>query len=122
MQHYENMVRANKIKSSKKADKATRAIREMLENDEEVTVSKLTKETNLSRAFFYNNEMVHTELERARRLQDGRMFSREKKQVLDKAMDAEIKLLRKKIADLENENAKLKNAMKIETIKTIAEL
>jgi len=116
------MVRANKIKSSKKADKATRAIREMLENDEEVTVSKLTKETNLSRAFFYNNEMVHTELERARRLQDGRMFSREKKQVLDKAMDAEIKLLRKKIADLENENAKLKNAMKIETIKTIAEL
>ena len=60
-----------------------------------VVVCSLVKKTGLSRAFFYNNEAVHAELQRAQELQEGKSFIAPQKLVINKAMDREIELLKK---------------------------
>ncbi len=122
MNRYDNMVIRNKTRSPNKTDKAVKVIRKMVENNEEVTVAKLVAITNFSRAFFYNNQKVHEELENARHLQDGNAFASAKKKVFDKALDAEVKLLRKTLDERDAEIAMLKNALKQSTKNIIADL
>ena len=122
MNRYDNMVLRNKTRSANKTDKAVKLIRKMVENNEEVTVAKLVAITNLSRAFFYNNKIVHVELENARQLQDGNTFVSAKKRVFDKALDAEVKLLRKTLNERDAEIAQLKIALEQTTKNIIADL
>ena len=129
MEKHNNMVLQNKERSQAKVDKAIKAIHKMLNSDEQVVVCTLVKKTGLSRAFFYNNETVHAELQRAQELQEGKSFIAPQKLVINKAMDREIELLKKKIeerdsliASQQREIARLKKALEAQSIKALADL
>lgn len=104
MEKYEKMVTANRFASRAKIDKAKREIEEMLNSDIEVSVAELVHRTGLSRGFFYKNEEVYRELSRARDLQQGKTFHKPQEVVLNKAMDQQIKIMRKQLDKLQSEN------------------
>ena len=106
MNKYDNMIEWNRKASEEKISKAKSAIREMIEDEEKVTIPKLMKKTGLSRGFFYKNPTVRKEMDRALDLQAGMVDS--KRKVLDLAMENRIELLEKTIRELKNENKELK--------------
>lgn len=108
MEKYENMVSNNRIRSQNKVDRAVTEIKRMLNDEEQVVVCALVKKTGLSRAFYYNNKTVHAELVRAQELQAGKSFVAPQKVVINKAMDREIELLKKKLDEKDREMDKLK--------------
>lgn len=105
---YDNMVMKNREINQEKECKAITEIRQMLEADELVSPSVLAKRTSLSRAFFYNNERVKAELERARSLQNQKDFVAAKSVIFDKAMQTQIDVLKKQVTKLTRENTDLK--------------
>ena len=129
MEKHENMVIQNRKASLAKVEKAIAAMNKMFSNDEQVVVCTLVKKTGLSRAFFYNNEAVHNELIRLQELQEGKSFVAPQKIVINKAMDREIELLKKKLAEKDSiiaqQNAeiqKLKKAAQVNLVSTLKEL
>lgn len=110
-------------------DKAIAAMKRMFNDDEQVVVCMLVKKTGLSRAFFYNNLTVHNELVRLQELQAGKSFVAPQKVVISKAMEKEIELLKKKIAEkdaiIAKQNAeivKLKRTAQATLISTLKNL
>lgn len=129
MDKYKNMVDQNRKRSQVKVEKAITAIHNMLRDDEQVVVCTLVKRTGLSRTFFYNNQVVHEELIRAQELQEGKSFVAPQKVIINKAMDKEIELLKKKliekdviIASQKKELSRLNKALSNQTLKTLKEL
>lgn len=106
MNKYDNMIERNRKVSEEKAARAKSAIREMIEEEEKVTIPKLMKKTGLSRGFFYKNPVVRKEIDRALDLQAGMVDS--KRKVLDMVMENRIELLEQTITKLKKENAELK--------------
>lgn len=100
------MIERNRKVSEEKAARAKSAIREMIEEEEKVTIPKLMKKTGLSRGFFYKNPVVRKEIDRALDLQAGMVDS--KRKVLDMVMENRIELLEQTITKLKKENAELK--------------
>ena len=106
MNKYDNMIERNRKVSEEKISRAKSAIREMIEDEEKVTIPKLMKKTGLSRGFFYKNATVRKEIDRALDLQAGMVDS--KRKILDLAMENRIELLEKTIKELKKENMELK--------------
>lgn len=106
MGKYDNMIERNRKVSEEKISRAKSAIREMIEDEEKVTIPKLMKKTGLSRGFFYKNATVRKEIDRALDLQAGMVDS--KRKILDLAMENRIELLEKTIKELKKENMELK--------------
>ena len=129
MEKHERMVAQNRKNSQKKVDKAIAAMNAMFSSEEQVVVCTLVKKTGLSRAFFYNNEAVHSELMKLQELQEGKSFVAPQKVIINKAMDKEIEILRKKLAEkdaviaqLNAEIQKLKKAVQVNLVSTLKEL
>ena len=106
MNKYDNMIEKNRRASEEKVAKAKSAVREMIEEEEKVTIPKLMKKTGLSRGFFYKNPVVRKEIDRALELQAGMVDS--KRKILDMAMENRIGMLEQEILKLKKENAELK--------------
>lgn len=106
MNKYDNMIEKNRRASEEKITKAKYTIREMIEEEEKVTIPKLMKKTGLSRGFFYKNPVVRKEIDRALELQAG-MVDRKRK-ILDMAMENRIGMLEQEISKLKKENTELK--------------
>lgn len=114
MNKYERMVEVNKLRSERMENTAIEAIRKKYESNEPLCIATLVEETGLSRAFFYKNERVCTELRRLQGLQGKIDLPKARKVVLDKAMALRVKelekenrLLKMKIQDLLDVNSKL---------------
>lgn len=129
MEKHEHMVIQNRRNSQDKVDKAIAAMNKMFNDDEQIVVCTLVKKTGLSRAFFYNNEAVHNELVRLQELQEGKSFVAPQKVVINKAMDTEIELLKKKLAEkdaviaqLNAEIQKLKKTAQANLVSTLKDL
>lgn len=129
MEKHGNMVSLNRTRSNAKIEKAVTAIHKLLSNDEQVVVCTLVKKTGLSRAFFYNNEMVRMELNRAQEIQQGKSFVAPQKVIINKAMDKEIEMLKNKMDEKEakimaqqKEIIKLKKALENQALKALEEL
>ena len=71
MNKYDMMIACNRKTSEEKVNRAVTEIRQMLTDREKVTVPKLVKRTGLSRGFFYKNETVRKEMDRALEQQAG---------------------------------------------------
>lgn len=106
MNKYDNMLAINRERSREKVTSAKIAIRELMEDEERVSVPKLMKLTGLSRGFFYKNAEVRRELDDAIQQQAGTINPRRK--ILDQAMDSRIEQLQNQLAQLQRENAELK--------------
>ena len=105
MNKYDRMVEINRERSDEKITAARLAIRKLLENGEQISVSQLIKMTGLSRGFFYKNPIIRAEIDQAAK-QVGTANPR--KHILDKAMDDRIGLLMQELAMLKRENETLK--------------
>lgn len=62
---YDKMVEIMKELSQQKMNLAQKAISDMLERGEKITVAELVRRTGLSRGFFYKNPMVRPQLDAA---------------------------------------------------------
>lgn len=118
VEKYKQMVIQNHKKNKTKEDTAIAAMNKMFNADEQIVVCTLVKKTGLSRAFFYNNETVHNELLRLQELQEGKSFVAPQKVVINKAMNREIELLKKRIA--EKDSIIVKQNAEIEKLKKAA--
>lgn len=105
MSKYDKMVEMNHKQSEEKIQRAKTAIREMIEEEDKVTIPKLIQKTGLSRGFFYKNPEVREEVDRALQQQAG-MVDRRKK-ILDMAMDSRILQLEQTVAKLQREKKQL---------------
>ena len=129
MAKQDNMVQRNREESRAKVEKAIAMMTKLYQNGEQVTVAVLMRKTGLSRAFFYNNKDVHAELRRFQRMQEGQSFVYPQKVVLDNALESTVKLMKKRLADmdaevkrLKAENERLRNAAKASYISTLEQL
>ena len=105
---YDNMVKRNREVSREKVRKAKAAIRKMIDGNEPVTVCRLTEQTGLSREFFYKNMEVRDCLLQARKRQEGMIYLRPQKAVIDKALETRLKETRKELDRMREENRQLK--------------
>jgi len=106
MYKYERMLAVNKQSSDEKVDRAKRAIIQLLEAQEKLSVTKLMSITGLSKGFFYKNPDVRKTLDLAMEKQAGMPDPR--RGVLDLAMKREIELLQNQLAAVRRENEGLK--------------
>ena len=116
MNKYDTMIACNKKTSEEKINRAVTEIRQMLAEEEKVTVPKLVKRTGLSRGFFYKNETVRKEMDRALERQMGMI--NQKRYIGDIVMKNRINLLEQQIRELkrekeqvEQENERLRKAL-----------
>ena len=116
MSKYDKMVALNAERSKEKIEKAKKTIWDMVDKEEKVTIPKLMQKTGLSRGFFYKNNVIRGELDRALECQVGMIDPR--RSIINHAMDQQILRLQKQIAEqkkkiesLEKENARLKRAI-----------
>lgn len=106
MSKYDRMIALNKQASDEKIERAKREIHRMVEEQEKVTIPKLMEKTGLSRGFFYKNPVVRKEVSLAQEQQTGMLDPR--RNILDMAMNSELKQLQQKRKTLEAENERLK--------------
>ena len=116
MNKYDTMIACNKKTSEEKINRAVTEIRQMLAEEEKVTVPKLVKRTGLSRGFFYKNETVRKEMDRTLERQMGMIDP--KRYIGDIVLKNRIDLLEQQIRELkrekeqmEKENIRLRKAL-----------
>lgn len=105
MSKYDKMLALNKKASDEKIERARKAIFDLMDEKEKVTVPKLMEKTGLSRGFFYKNPQVRQAVDRAVEQQAG--MSHPRKNILDMAMNSEIAALHKQLMILQNEKEEL---------------
>ena len=106
MSKYDKMLEVNRKTSEEKINKARTVIREMLQEQEKITIPVLMKKTGLSRGFFYKNPVIRKELDQAQEQRTGMVDPR--RQIMDLAMNKQIDELKKQNHRLKSENEKLK--------------
>ena len=116
MNKYDKMIEVNRERSEEKIDAAKRAIRKLLEQGERVSVPQLVKMTGASRGFFYKNETVRKEMDRALEQQAGMIDP--KRYIGDIVLKNRINVLEEQIRELkrekeqmEKENVRLRKAL-----------
>lgn len=123
------MIEKNKKINEEKQERAIECINHMLTEERQVTVSMLVKKTGLSRAYFYNNKKVNDALKKAQSSQKGINFVKRQSVMIDKALERECDILKKRleqkeeeIDELKKENLKLKKMAKVRTLELIKKL
>ena len=105
MNKYDTMIACNRKMSEEKINRAVTEIRQMLTDREKVSVAKLAKRTGLSRGFFYKNETVRKEMDRALEQQAGMIDP--KRYIGDIVMKNRIELLEQQVRELKREKEQL---------------
>lgn len=105
MSKYEKMLALNKRASDEKIQRAMKAIFELMDDGEKLTVPRLMEKTGLSRGFFYKNPTVRMGLDRGLEQQAG--MSNPRKKILDMAMNSEIEALHQQLRAVQQEKEKL---------------
>ena len=116
MNKYDKMLELNKRKSEEKVERAILAIRTMVLEKEKVSVPALMQKPGLSRGFFYKNETVRKEMDRALEQQAGMIDP--KRYIGDIVLKNRINVLEEQIRELkrekeqmEKENVRLRKAL-----------
>ena len=109
MNKYDTMMACNRKASEEKINRAVTEIRQMLADREKVTVPKLVKRTGLSRGFFYKNETVRKEMDRALEQQVGLIDP--KRYIGDIVMKNRIELLEQQVWELKRDKVEKENIL-----------
>lgn len=115
MANYDKMKECNQEESRKKVELAITEIKQMEMEGKKISVSELSRNTGLSKAFFYKNEDVRSVLDTSTEAQREKNFVAVKEEVKRMSLERQVEYYEKKIKELirENkilqaENAKLK--------------
>lgn len=107
MTNYTNMLRMNEKVCEEKRILAIDTIRRMVRDNEQITICELTKQTGLSRSFFYKNAVVNMELNAALKTQQGKILSSKRDKKLNEALKETVKLQKDEIEKLRMEKSRL---------------
>ena len=102
---YDKMVAINQEKNREKIEIAKRAISEMLNRKERISVTSLSRNTGFAKSFFYRNKEVRMALDNAL-LQQGECYN-PKKVIFDLATQETNKNLKISIMKLKQVNIQL---------------
>ena len=112
---YDRMKECNQEENRKKVELAITEIKKMETEGKKISVSELSRNTGLSKAFFYKNEDVRSILDASTEQQREKNFVAIKEEVKRMSLERQVEFYEKKIKELirENEilqaeNAKLK--------------
>jgi len=111
MAKYDKMNEANRQESEKKMQLAIAEIRRTASEGNAISVSGLSRNTGLSKGFFYKNEQMRNILNEEKEKQDQGTLAQIKREVRDKSLEKQVKLYQREIKRLldENENLKKEN-------------
>ena len=109
---YDKMRECNQEESRKKVELAITEIKKMEKGGKKISVSELSKNTGLSKAFFYKNEEVRTVLDALTEQQREKNFFAIKEEVKRMSLERQVEYYEKKIKELirENESLQAENA------------
>ena len=107
MNNYDNMLLACKRLSEEKRFLAIDTIRQMVKNNNPVSIVELTKITGLSRSFFYKNALVKEELKNAQQLQKGKTLRSKRDMTLNEALKETVRMQKDEIERLRRANSQL---------------
>ena len=105
---YDKMVEITKELSLKKMNLAQKAISDMLEKNEKITVAELVRRTDLSRGFFYKNEHVRNALEQALEKQNEKRVVDIRERVKKMSLEKQVAYYEKQLKEIISENERLK--------------
>ena len=108
MAKYDKMNEVNRQESDKKIQLAIAEIHRTVSEGKQISVSELSRNTGLSKGFFYKNEQVRNLLNEKR---DQGTLAQIKREVRDKSLEKQVELYQREIKRLldENENLKKEN-------------
>ncbi|MCA5580789.1 DUF6262 family protein [Enterocloster clostridioformis] len=111
MAKYNKMKEANQQESEKKIQLAIAEIHRTVSEGNPLSVSNLSRNTGLSKGFFYKNEQVRNILNEEKEKQDQGTLARIKREVRDKSLEKQVELYQREMERLldENENLKREN-------------
>ena len=111
MAKYNKMKEANQQESEKKIQLAIAEIYRTVSEGNPLSVSNLSRNTGLSKGFFYKNEQVRNILNEEKEKQDQGTLARIKREVRDKSLEKQVELYQREMERLldENENLKREN-------------
>lgn len=108
MAKYDKMNEANKQESKRKIEFAIAEIRKTVSEGSAISVSGLSRNTGLSKGFFYKNEQVRNLLNEEKEKQDQGVLAQIKREVRDKSLEKQVELYQREIKRLLNEKEELK--------------
>lgn len=115
MEKYDKMKECNQEENRKKVELAITEIKKMETEGKKISVSELSRNTGLSKAFFYKNEEVRSVLDASTEQQKEKNFVAIKEEVKRMSLERQVEYYEKKIKELireneilQEENAKLK--------------
>lgn len=111
MAKFNKMKEANQQESEKKIQLAIAEIHRTVSEGNPLSVSNLSRNTGLSKGFFYKNEQVRNILNEEKEKQDQGTLARIKREVRDKSLEKQVELYQREMERLldENENLKREN-------------
>ena len=111
MAKYDKMNEVNQRESEKKIQLAIAEIHRTASEGKTISVSDLSRNTGLSKGFFYKNEQVRSLLNDEKEKQDQGTLAQIKREVRDKSLEKQVELYQREIKRLldENENLKKEN-------------
>ena len=107
MTNYDNMLLANKKLNEEKKILAMNTIRRMIKDNEQISIVELTKQTGLSRSFFYKNAFIKEELMKAIESQQGKVLHSRRDKTLNEALKETVRLQKEEIDRLRRERSQL---------------
>ena len=108
MAKYEKMNEANQQESERKIQLAVAEIHRTVSEGKTISVSELSRNTGLSKGFFYKNEQVRSLLNEEKEKQDQGTLARIKREVRDKSLEKQVELYQREIKRLLDENEDLR--------------
>lgn len=118
MAKYDKMKETNRQESEKKMQLAIAEIRRTVSEGNAISVSDLSRNTGLSKGFFYKNEQLRNILNEEKEKQNQGILAQIKREVRDKSLEKQVELYQREIKRLmdENENLKKENRKLVRTL------
>lgn len=106
---YDKMVAITQEESRHKIQLAQDTITAMMAGREKITVAELVKRTGLSRGFFYKNEIIRAEIDKAVDEQKNMHFEALLQEPSSKKVEPELLQIKKRNEELEVQNGELRS-------------
>lgn len=103
-----------KRRSEEKAKKVDEVIRNLVKNKGKINFNSVAGEAGVTKAYLYNHPEFRERIEAIRKQQEGLTSPKQQKQCMtDASKDVVIAAINKKIKELEKENKRLKEELKV---------